>query len=159
MPPSWHPVPACVPRLRCRRGNLSCCSDGTAGGPFFNAATMVQHRFASLGLKSRIDARWLCDEDLQAKPFSVAAKKISIGRERSPPLRLLQAKLFSFAATKIRIGRGRSMPQRTLQAKLFFVAASVTLQRFPNLPPEIKNHCTLEDVSMQNLAVIPKFTP
>ena len=38
------------------------------------------HRFASLALKSRIDARWLCDYDLQAKPFSVAAKKISIGR-------------------------------------------------------------------------------
>ena len=37
-------------------------------------------RFSSLGLKSRIDARWLCDYDLQAKPFSVAAKKISIGR-------------------------------------------------------------------------------
>ena len=38
------------------------------------------HRFASLALKSRIDARWLCDYDLQAKPFSVAAKKISIRR-------------------------------------------------------------------------------
>ena len=38
------------------------------------------HRFSSLALKSRIDARWLCDYDLQAKPFSVAAKKISIGR-------------------------------------------------------------------------------
>ena len=38
------------------------------------------HRFSSLALKSRIDARRLCDYDLQAKPFSVAAKKISIGR-------------------------------------------------------------------------------
>ena len=37
-------------------------------------------RFSSLALKSRIDARWLCDYDLQAKPFSVATKKISIGR-------------------------------------------------------------------------------
>ena len=27
MPPSWHPVPACTPRLRCRRTILSCSSD------------------------------------------------------------------------------------------------------------------------------------
>ena len=25
MPPSWHPVPACAPRLCCRRAILSCC--------------------------------------------------------------------------------------------------------------------------------------
>ena len=30
MPPSWHPVPACTPRLRCRRGILSCSSGGAA---------------------------------------------------------------------------------------------------------------------------------
>ena len=38
------------------------------------------HRFASLGLKSRIDARWHCDDDLQAEPFSFAATEIRIGR-------------------------------------------------------------------------------
>ena len=27
MPPSWHPVPACTPRLRCRRAVLLCCSE------------------------------------------------------------------------------------------------------------------------------------
>ena len=27
MPPSWHPVPACTPRLRCRRAILLCCSE------------------------------------------------------------------------------------------------------------------------------------
>ena len=37
------------------------------------------HRFASLGLKSRIDARWHCDDDLQAEPFSFAATEIRIG--------------------------------------------------------------------------------
>ena len=34
-----------------------------------------------------------------------------------------------------------------------------SLQRLPNSPPQIKNHCTLEDVSRQNHAVILKFTP
>ena len=27
MPPSWHPVPACAPRLRCRRAILRCRDD------------------------------------------------------------------------------------------------------------------------------------
>ena len=45
MPPSWYPVPACV-----RHGH-------SAGGPFSTAMTIVLHRFASLALKSRIDAR------------------------------------------------------------------------------------------------------
>ena len=30
MPPSWHPVPACTPRLRCRRAILNCSSDDAA---------------------------------------------------------------------------------------------------------------------------------
>ena len=30
MPPSWHPVPACTTRLRCRRAVLLCCNDGAA---------------------------------------------------------------------------------------------------------------------------------
>ena len=30
MPPSWHPVPACTPRLRCRRTVLRCSSDDAA---------------------------------------------------------------------------------------------------------------------------------
>ena len=33
MPPSWHPVPACTPRLRCRRTILSCSSDDAASIP------------------------------------------------------------------------------------------------------------------------------
>ena len=33
MPPSWHPVPACTPRLRCRRAILSCSSDCAASIP------------------------------------------------------------------------------------------------------------------------------
>ena len=50
------------------------------GGPFFTATKIVLHRFPSLGLKSRIDARWHCDDDLQAEPFSFAATEIRIGR-------------------------------------------------------------------------------
>ncbi|MDD6112787.1 MAG: hypothetical protein PUB70_00480 [Bacteroidales bacterium] len=35
MPPSWHPVPACTPRLHCRRAVLLCCNDGDASIPKF----------------------------------------------------------------------------------------------------------------------------
>ena len=30
MPPSWHPAPACTPRLRCWRAVLLCSNDGAA---------------------------------------------------------------------------------------------------------------------------------
>ena len=33
MPPSWHPVPACTPRLRCRRTILLCGNDSAASIP------------------------------------------------------------------------------------------------------------------------------
>ena len=101
MPPSWHPVPACIPRQCCRRANPILATTA-AGGLFFDAATKIGigrgkrcrndrsrrnhsplplrrlesdaeryggrdgcsrrnhsplHRFPSLGLKSRIDAR------------------------------------------------------------------------------------------------------
>ena len=35
MPPSWHPVPACVPRPCCRRAILLCSNDGAASIPKF----------------------------------------------------------------------------------------------------------------------------
>ena len=33
MPPSWHPVPACAPRLCCRRAIHRCSNDGAASIP------------------------------------------------------------------------------------------------------------------------------
>ena len=46
MPPSWHPAPACTPRLRCRRAILSCSSDEGNGvlqaKLFFFAAAKIR---------------------------------------------------------------------------------------------------------------------
>ena len=42
MPPSWHPVPACAPRLRCRRAVLLCSNDGAASIPKFGPE--IKHR-------------------------------------------------------------------------------------------------------------------
>ena len=46
----------------------------------------------------------------------------------------------------------------------FYLAATrafvrVSLQRFPSLPPEIRNHCSIWADSEENLASIPKSGP
>ena len=69
MPPSWHPVPACAPRLCCRRA-IRCSNDGAAAIPKFEPE--IQNHCTMEGisgqisrsdsqvypLKSRITARW-----------------------------------------------------------------------------------------------------
>ena len=90
MPPSWHPVPACVRHARCRRNHSSLplrrlesdaedrcrygrCSRNHSSLPLRRLESDAErcggrdgcsrrnhsplHRFSSLGLKSRIDAR------------------------------------------------------------------------------------------------------
>ena len=141
---------------------------------------MALHRFPSLALKSRIDARWHCDDDLQAEPFSFAATKNRIERGRSPSLRLLQAKPFFVAAKKISIGRGprclydcsrrnhSPSRQRKLESEADLVAATTVaggtiLHRhndcaavIPKSGPEIKNRCTQEGLNREKLASILK---
>ncbi|MDD6113604.1 MAG: hypothetical protein PUB70_04675 [Bacteroidales bacterium] len=73
MPPSWHPVSACSPRLCCRRTILLCSYDGAAAIP-----------------KSGLEIQNHCTlEDISGQ----------------------------------------------------------NMQRFPSLPPQIKNHCRIEVVS------------
>ena len=142
MPPSWHPVPACTPRLRCRRAVFNCSSDDAAairksgleiknrcslwavlegflasipksGLEIKNHCTQEDisgqnmQRFASLGLKSRIDA-------------ALALRRRSAGGP------------FFFAATNNRIGRGRSLSRRSYQA-----GHSSLLQRRLELAAEV----------------------
>ena len=119
---------------------------------------------------------------------------IRIGRGNSLPIRLLQPELFSIAAKKISIGRGphcrydrsRRNHSPSRQRKLESdserrrrnercrrnyshcrIAAAVGLfpgnlcsdcQVYPP-PPEIRNRCTKERVNGENLASIPKSGP
>ena len=114
-----------------------------------------QQNHSSLPLrKLESDAEDRCHYERSRRNYSsLQLRKIRIGRGRSLPLRTHQAKPFFLAATKIRIRRGRSLPLRNQQAKPFSPAS------IPKSGLEIKNHCTLDDVSVQNLAAIPKFTP
>ena len=119
MPPSWHPVPACVrygilqakpfslaatknrigrgPRSRYdhSRRNHSLLpqrkleSDAdlvaamtTVGGPFLTAAAMTLHRFPSLALKSRIDARNRAETGKSLHRFASLALKSRIDAHR-----------------------------------------------------------------------------
>ena len=80
-------IPKSGPEIKnhCSRGLV-----GSAGGPFFFAAT-----------KNRIGRGRSLPRRLPAgEPFYFAATRNRIRHERSLPRRLLQAKPFSFAATK-----------------------------------------------------------
>ena len=96
--------------------------DDAAGVLFSTATTIVLHRFASLGLKSRIDAAvWLfLRVSLHRFPSLALKSRIDAAMEASG---VLQAEPFFFAATEIRIGCGIPLSPRLLQAEPFFFAA------------------------------------
>ena len=128
---------------RLRQGR---CHDCAAGGPFSIATTIMLQRFASLGLKSRIDARkrLFSGKSLHRFPSLALKSRIDVRKRlfsgkslhRFPSLGLksridasvgvvvfCRRAIFS-AATKIRIGRGGSLPRRPQQAKPFSFAAT-----------------------------------
>ena len=52
MPPSWHPVPACTPRLCCMRAIHRCSNDGAAAIPKFGPE--IKNRCTQEGLNREI---------------------------------------------------------------------------------------------------------
>ena len=70
MPPSWHPVPACTPRLRCRRAVLLAGTMELQAEPFYFAAKTLRRRNHST----------LQQRPYAGGPFYFAATKIGIGR-------------------------------------------------------------------------------
>ena len=90
MPPSWHPVPACAPRLCCRRAIPHCSGDGAAS--ISKSGPEIKNRCTLEGVNREKLASILKSEPEIKNHFSSKS--------------VLQAKPFSFAATKNRIGRG-----------------------------------------------------
>ena len=70
MPPSWHPVPACTPRLCCRRAVLLAGTMELQAEPFYFAAKTLRRRNHST----------LQQRPYAGGPFYFAATKIGIGR-------------------------------------------------------------------------------
>ena len=137
---------------------LSCCSDGAAGGTILFCRDEDQNQTRStwnggdrmpLG-RSSVQQRWRIR---RAVFFAVTKISIECGIS-SLPLSL-QAEPFFFAATEIRIGRGiRCRYGRSRRAIPHCCDDGAAVIRKSG--PEIKNHCTLEDVSWQIPAVILK---
>ena len=126
MPPSWHPVPACTPRRRCRRAVLSCSSDGAAA--ILKSGLEIKNRcslwdgsgenHAAISKLTSSNQESLHATGLKRGKPCIDSQVWPRNQESMQPLGSggLQAKPFFFVATEIRIGRGRSLPQRLLQA-------------------------------------------
>ena len=115
------------------------------------------HRFARLGLKSRIAARWHCDHDPHAEPFSFAATKIRIGRgPRCHYDCSRRAILYCHedCAASIRKS-GLEIKNRCTKEGL----NGAILASIRKSGPEIKNRCTQEGLNREILASILKSGP
>ena len=140
MPPSWHPVPACVPRLHCRRGVLR------RGNENLNRTQIV----AAAGTGA-----------------TPAAFNLGLCRLRgilSPPVPACVRHDHSaggpfFCAGDNPCSDSQIHPLKSGITAVLGLFLGKILQRFPSLPPEIRNHCTQEVVNGHNLAAIPKSGP
>ena len=131
MPPSLHPVPACTPRLRCRRAVLNCSSDDAAA-----------IRKSGLEIKNRCTQEGGNGEKLASIPkFGLKIKnrctKEGVNREKHASIL-------------------KSEPEIKNHCTLDGVSGQkLTSIRKSGL--EIKNHCTLEDISGQTMQRFPSL--
>ena len=130
MPPSWHPAPACTPRLCCRRAVLRCSSDGAAAI-----------------LKSGLEIKNRCS--LWAILEGFLASILKSGPEIKNRCTLEGVSGETPASIR------KSGPEIKNRCSLWVILEGF-LAAIPKSGPEIKNHCTLEGVSWQKPAVIAK---
>ena len=148
MPPSWHPVPVCVPRLRCRRAvlrrNNDCCRR--------NYFLLQQRKLESEAGRCR--GRDRCHSGgflLRIMPPSWHPVPAS-----TPRLRCRRAILHRHddCAASIRKSGPEFKNRCTKKA-----VSEENLASIPKSGPEIKNRCSSLAVLEGFLAAIPKFTP
>ena len=93
MPPSWHPAPACTPRLRCKRAILLCSNDGAASIP--KSGLEIKNRcslwavlegfFASIP-KSGLEIKNQCTQEGVTAGFTRARRVSAPQKKRAPHL-------------------------------------------------------------------------
>ena len=131
MPPSWHPVPACTPRLRCRRTILSCSSDDAASIP--KSGPEIKNRCTQEGLngekltsipKSEPEIKNRCSYKNRRRNYSsLQLRKLESDAEDR--CRYESSRRNHSSLQRRNLNRTRnSLQQSPLQAKLFFFAAS-----------------------------------
>ena len=96
---------------------------------------------------------WLCDDGLQAKPFSVAAKKIRIGRGSRRSHGRCRRAVLSYSSDG-----AAAILKSGLEIQNHCTLEDISGQKPAAIPKsglEIKNHCTLEEISGQNMQRFP----
>ena len=125
MPPSWHPVPACAPRLCCRRAIPHCSGDGAAS-----------IRKSGPEIKNRCTKEGVNGEKLTSIPkFGPEIKNQctleGVNRQKRASIRKSGLEI-----------QNRCTKDGVNGEKLTSIRKSGL---------EIKNHCTLEDISGQTI--------
>ena len=105
MPPSLHPVPACIPRLRCRRAVLLAGTMALQAEPFYFAAKTLRRRNHST----------LQQRPYAGGPFYFAATKIGIGRSIVAATTLRRRNCYTMRRRKLE-SDAAPLRQRPLQA-------------------------------------------
>ena len=133
MPPSWHPVPACTPRLCCRRAILYSHDDCAAS-----------IRKSEPEIKNRCTKEGLNREKLASIPKFGLEIKNRCTKEGENGEKLTSIPKF-----------GPEIKNRCTQKVVF----GEILASIPKSGPEIKNRCTKEGLNREKLASIPKSEP
>ena len=133
MPPSWHPVPACAPRLCCRRAIPHCSSNGAASIP-----------------KSGPEIKNRCTQEAGNEEILASILKFGLEiKNRCTQEGLNGGKLTSIPKSGLEFKN-----QCTQEAGSEEILASIL-----KFGLEIKNRCTKEGVNGEKLTSIPKFGP
>ena len=130
MPPSWHPAPACTPRLRCKRAILLCSNDGAASIP-----------------KSGLEIKNRCSLWAVLEGFFASIRKFGLEiKNRCTQEGLNREKLASIRKSGLKI-KNRCTQEGLNREKLASIRKS---------EPEIKNRCTQEGLNGEKLTSIRK---
>ena len=162
MPPSWHPVPACVRYgiLQAKPFSLAATENRIGRGPRCRYDHCRRNHSLLPQRKLESDAEFCRGGDcrhsggflLRAMPPSWHPVPACVRYG------ILQAKPFSLAAAKNRIGRGTRCRNGCCRRAILH-CSSEDAASIPKSGLEIKNRCTQEGINRQNLASIPKSEP
>ena len=181
MPQSWHPVPACTPRLRCRRTALRCSSDDAAAisksGPEIKnrcslwvvlEGFLASIRKFGLEIKNRCTKKAVSEENLASIPKSGPEIKNRCTQEGLNGEKLASIPKFGLEIKNrctqegINGEKHASIRKFGLEIKNRCTKKAVSEENLASIPksgPEIKNRCSSLAVLEGFLAAIPKFDP
>ena len=148
MPPSWHPVPVCVPQLRCRRAVLRRNNDCCRRNYFLLQQRKLESEAGRCRGRDRFHSGGFFLRIMPQSWHPVPAC--------TPRLRCRRTALRCSSDDAAAISK--SGPEIKNRCSLWVVLEGF-LASIRKFGLEIKNRCTKKAVSEENLAAIPKFDP